>query len=70
MHVDVVPGDRGSLCKGLMEPTRLIGSSASGWKVLQRCIDCGFERANRVVLDDPAQPDNWDALVKLGAENS
>ena len=68
-HVDVVPGDRGSPCKGLMEPIRLIGSSSAGWKVLQRCTECGFERANRVVLDDPAQPDSWDALVKLGAES-
>lgn len=52
-----------------MEPTRLIGSSGAGWKVLQRCIACGFERTNRVVLDDSAQPDNWDALLELGAEN-
>jgi len=69
-HVDVVPGDRRSDCGGLMEPVKLTGSSASGWKVLQCCTACGFERANRVVLDDPRQPDCWDTLVALGAENS
>ena len=52
-----------------MEPIRLIGSSSAGWKVLQRCTECGFERANRVVLDDPVQPDSWDVLVQLGAES-
>jgi len=37
--------------------------------VLQRCIACGFERFNGVVLDDLRQPDNWDVLVTLGAES-
>ena len=68
-HVDVVPGDRGSDCGGLMEPVKLTGASGSGWKLLQRCTACGFERFNGVVLDDLRQPDNWDVLVTLGAES-
>ena len=68
-HVDVVPGDRGSDCGGLMEPVKLTGASGTGWKVLQRCTACSFERANGVVLDDLRQPDNWNVLVKLGAES-
>lgn len=64
-HVDKVPGDRAETCRGLMEPVRLEGTSASGWKIIHRCVDCGFERANKATLDDPEQPDDWDVLMEL-----
>ena len=65
-HVDRVPGDRSETCHGMMEPVRLEGGSTSGWKILHRCVDCGFERVNRASLDDPEQPDDWDALMAVG----
>jgi len=65
-HVDRVPGDRAASCGGLMEPRRIVGSSTSGWKIVHRCVDCGFERANRAALDDPRQPDDWQTLSELG----
>jgi len=48
-----------------MEPVRIEGSSGGIWKIFQRCVDCGFERANRAALDDPNQPDDWDELITL-----
>ncbi len=66
-HVDVVPGDRASSCGGLMEPVAVEGSSAGGWKITQRCVDCGHERANVAALDDPRQPDDWDALADIAS---
>ncbi len=50
----------------MMEPVRIEGGSTSGWKILHRCVDCGFERVNRASLDDPEQPDDWDALMAVG----
>jgi hypothetical protein len=64
-HVDRVPGDRAEPCGGLMAPVKLLGASASGWTIVHRCLACGFERANRAALDDPEQPDDWDALRAL-----
>ena len=64
-HVDEVPGDRAASCGGLMEPIAAEGTSAGGWVVTHRCVECGFERRNRVCLEDPRQPDDFDRLVEI-----
>lgn len=64
-HVDVQPGDRASDCGGLMAPVGIEQSGKKGWVIVHRCLTCGFTGRNRAALDDPAQPDSWDAVVAL-----
>ena len=69
-HVDEAPGDRASECQGLMEPTRLEGSAASGWTLVHRCNKCGVLRRNRAAVNDPRQPDRWERILDLSVESS
>ncbi len=63
-HVDVVPGDRAAHCQGLMRPVR-IDQERQTWFVIHVCEGCGIERRNRLALDDPLQPDDWDRVIEL-----
>ncbi|MEW6421598.1 MAG: RNHCP domain-containing protein [Deinococcota bacterium] len=65
LHVDVLPGDRASDCHGLMVPVAVEQSGKKGWVILHRCQQCGFTGRNKAALDDPGQPDRWDALIEL-----
>lgn len=58
-HVDINPGDRLSVCTGLMEP---IGfeTKGSGYVILHRCLKCNFKRKNKF-----SEQDNFDILLKL-----
>lgn len=58
-HVDVMPGDRAALCQGLMAPVR-VEPFGQSYKVLQRCLTCGFEKKNQTAPDD-----NFEALLAL-----
>lgn len=50
-HVDVAPGDRAAGCGGAMPPVGAL-SEADGLVVVQRCLDCGHTRRNRVAEGD------------------
>lgn len=50
-HADVNPGDRADPCLGMMEPISIEGGSPE-YIVLHRCVRCGYERKNKVVLGD------------------
>jgi DNA-directed RNA polymerase subunit RPC12/RpoP len=65
LHVDVDPGDRASDCGGPLEPVGAEHDAKKGWIVVHRCVRCGAERRNRAALDDPEQPDDYDALIRL-----
>jgi hypothetical protein len=59
VHLDDVPGDRASSCRG---PTRQIGvdfRAPKGFVVMHRCQKCSAERRNK------AAPDDIDALIAL-----
>lgn len=58
-HVDKDPGDRASLCKGMMEPISVL-LKAGKWIILHRCVSCGFERAQKA-----EEADNSEALTEL-----
>lgn len=66
-HVDVFPGDRASDCGGLLEPVATMLDGKKGWIVVHRCARCGAERRNKAALDDPACPDDLEALAALSA---
>jgi len=52
-HVDALgPGDRASVCQGLMEPITLDQDGKRGWMILHRCIACGKLIPNKTAPDD------------------
>jgi len=64
-HVDDVPGDRLSHCGGMMEPVAVAQDARRGWMIVHKCCACGIVRRNKVALDDPTQPDSFDALLHI-----
>lgn len=52
-HVDDKgPGDRASLCKGLMKPVGLDHRSNKGWMIVHLCTKCGKKIPNIAACDD------------------
>lgn len=66
LHVDAVtPGDRASSCGGELEPVRACQENGR-WLIVYRCLGCGAERRNQVLMDgDP--PDDWKRVVQLSS---
>lgn len=60
-HVDLNPGDRACLCKGLMKPIAVMGSPASD--LIHRCEICKFEKKNKL-----SKKDNFEKIIEI-AEN-
>jgi hypothetical protein len=65
LHVDEFPGDRASLCGGLLEPVGVEHHAKKGWVILHQCQKCGALRRNKAALDDPHQPDDYEIIVTL-----
>ena len=65
IHVDDIPGDRREDCKGLMEPIDIDYRSSKGYIVIHKCVSCGTVRRNKLALDDPDQPDNFNLVLEL-----
>ncbi len=58
-HVDRDgPGDRASVCHGLMKPTGLDHRSGKGWMIRHECDVCG-----KVIVNKPAPDDQLDLLL-------
>jgi DNA-directed RNA polymerase subunit RPC12/RpoP len=54
-HVDKDgPGDRLSLCKGLLKPTGVDYDGKKGWMIVHECVRCGKRITNRTAPDDDA----------------
>ena len=58
-HVDVNPGDRKSVCGGLMSPVS-VETKAGEYVLNHRCEKCGFERKNKV-----GKRDNFSTVVAI-----
>lgn len=52
IHLDHRPGDRSSLCRGVMDPIGVWVRKNGEWAVIHRCRDCGAFSANRIAADD------------------
>lgn len=50
-HVDIDPGDRLEICRGMMEP---IGVEEDGgeYYIEHRCSECGFKKRNKTAPTD------------------
>jgi hypothetical protein len=52
-HVDGRrPGDRASRCGGSMMPVGAFMRRNGEHAIVHQCVDCGFERYNRIAADD------------------
>ncbi len=61
LHVDEsVPGDRASLCQGLMAPIAVEINKKKGVRILHLCQKCGHRIWNRSAPDD-----NWELVCQL-----
>ncbi len=58
-HVDIFPGDRLSMCRGMMEPIS-VAQEKSGYLLVHRCIVCSYEKKNK-----SGEEDNFEALLAL-----
>lgn len=52
LHVDNRPGDRASLCGGIMEPIGVWVRKNGEWAIIHRCRTCGALSSNRIAADD------------------
>lgn len=52
IHVDNQPGDRASLCKGVMDPIGVWVRKNGEWAIIHRCRLCGILGSNRIAADD------------------
>jgi ribosome biogenesis GTPase len=52
VHVDNRPGDRASLCNGVMEPVSVWVRKGGEWAIIHRCRLCGTLSSNRIAGDD------------------
>jgi rubrerythrin len=61
-HVDVYPGDRKALCRGLMAPVRL-ESKGGQERLVHQCLVCGYQSTNKV-----SEEDSREALVRVAED--
>ena len=52
LHVDNKPGDRASLCRGIMDPIGVWVRKNGEWAVIHRCRSCGVLHSNRIAAYD------------------
>lgn len=62
-HVDVNPGDRAELCRGLMEPVGALQKKGE-YYIVHQCERCGFERQKKL-----QEGDDFEALLALMKSN-
>ncbi len=62
-HVDINPGDRKNLCKGLLKPLQ-IEKYRDTYKIIYECQNCKKLHKNIIAKDD-----NMDEIIKISQIN-
>lgn len=65
LHVDIVPGDRENLCKGLMKPVAIETSAKKGYVIVYKCTKCGEIKRNK-----SAEDDDFDKILEVSKNNA
>lgn len=60
LHVDINPGDRNNICKGLLEPIGIEKNKKGDYKIIYKCKSCGHIHKNIMACDD-----NMDEIIRL-----
>ena len=58
-HVDILPGDRKNICRGLLKPIG-IEKFKDSYKIIYKCQKCGETHKNIMAVDD-----NMDLIIEL-----
>lgn len=66
-HVDVNPGDRASVCEGMMEPVK-VEYEKGEWILTHKCTKCAYEKRNKVAKEDNVE--EVQKVAKLFAEKT
>ena len=64
-HLDIMPGDRKSTCKGTLIPIAIEKGSKDKYKIVYRCSKCKEIKRN-VLADD----DNFEKVLEIMKNNS
>ena len=64
LHVDNIPGDRQSRCRGIMKPVDVRFSGKKGYQIVHRCETCSTEKVNRAAFDTDL-PDDLNEIIKI-----
>lgn len=59
-HLDINPGDRASLCKGILKPIDIEKAKKDTYKIIYKCNKCGMIKKNIVAEDD-----NFDIILSI-----
>lgn len=62
-HMDDVPGDRASLCQGIMKPIGKRHHSKKGIQIIHECQSCGHIMVNKIA--DDYQGDDINVIITL-----
>ena len=69
LHADVNPGDRASMCGGLMKPVAALPDPKKGYIIIHECTVCGARRRNKAAHEAKVQPDDIRLIISLTAEH-
>lgn len=61
-HIDVNPGDRASLCEGVLKPISIEKSKKHDFKIIFKCQKCNMIKKNIMAKDD-----NMDLIISLSS---
>ena len=59
-HLDNMPGDRASKCKGILEPIDIEKGKKDSLKIVYKCNKCGIIKKNKSAIDD-----NYDLILNI-----
>ena len=62
-HVDILPGDRNNVCKGLLKPID-VEKFKDTYKIIYKCRNCKQEHKNIIAKDD-----DMDMIIKISKIN-
>lgn len=65
LHVDIFPGDRANLCKGLLKPVGYEISGKKGIIIIFTCIKCGDKVRNKTTSEEETVRDDLDRILAL-----
>ena len=65
LHVDIVPGDRANICKGIMSPISIENNAKKGYVIVHKCQKCGEIKRNK-----SAEDDDFDEVLRVSKMNA
>lgn len=65
LHVDIVPGDRANICKGIMSPISIENNAKKGYVIVHKCQKCGEIKRNK-----SAEDDDFDEILRVSKMNA